>query len=150
VLAERVEYQQVDEGPNSERRVAMKLSDFHLNASIAVSDITKAREFYEGKLGLAASQTGADGSQIYVCGSGASLHVYPSPDNAGKTGATLATWYVDDIERMVDELAARGVSFARYDGIPADSKGIAQRAGGGRVTWFTDPDGNTFAIEADA
>jgi catechol 2,3-dioxygenase-like lactoylglutathione lyase family enzyme len=32
----------------------MALSDFHLRASIAVSDIRRAAAFYEGKLGLPA------------------------------------------------------------------------------------------------
>ncbi|MGH9159185.1 MAG: VOC family protein [Vicinamibacteraceae bacterium] len=127
----------------------MTLSSYNLNASIAVSDMAKARGFYEGRLGLVVLQTGADGSRIYKCRGGASLHVYPSPVHAGNTAATLATWYVDDIDRVVEELTARGVPFARYEGIEADPRGIAPRAGGGRVAWLTDPDGNTFAVEAD-
>lgn len=43
-----------------------------------------------------------------------------------------------------------GVEFARYDEFDHDAKGITARAGGERVAWFQDPDGNTFAIEADA
>lgn len=127
----------------------MTLSNFPLNASVAVSDSDRAIEFYEGKLGLVPLRNGADGSRIYRCGGGAALHVYPSPATAGGTAATLATWYVGDIDQVVDELSSRGVSFARYDGIEADAKGIAPRAGGGRVAWFMDADGNTFAIEAD-
>jgi catechol 2,3-dioxygenase-like lactoylglutathione lyase family enzyme len=123
----------------------MSLSGYTLNASIAVSDMARASEFYEGKLGLAVTGTGADGSKIYE----AALHVYPSPANAGMSAATLATWYVDDVERVVDELASRGVRFERYEGITADGKGISPRAGGGKVAWFKDPDGNTFALESD-
>jgi hypothetical protein len=37
----------------------------------------------------------------------------------------------------------------RYDQFEHDAKGISARAGGGRIAWFQDPDGNTFAIEAD-
>jgi catechol 2,3-dioxygenase-like lactoylglutathione lyase family enzyme len=127
----------------------MSLSGYRLNASIAVSDMAKAAEFYEGKLGLAAVELGADSSRVYASGGGPSLHVYESADNAGKTAATLATWYVDDIEQVVEELNANGVSFERYEGIEADEKGIAARTGGGKVAWFKDPDGNTFAVEAD-
>ena len=47
---------------------------------------------------------------------------------------------------MVDELAAKGVPFERYDGLTADERGI-HNAGYGRVAWFRDPDGNTFALE---
>jgi catechol 2,3-dioxygenase-like lactoylglutathione lyase family enzyme len=77
------------------------------------------------------------------------LNVYQSV-TAGKSPATLATWYVDDIDQVVDELAAVGVELVRYDEFERDAKGITPRAGGGRIAWFRDPDGNTFAIEADA
>jgi catechol 2,3-dioxygenase-like lactoylglutathione lyase family enzyme len=125
----------------------MSLSSHKLNASIAVSDMARASEFYEGKLGLTAASTGADGSKIYESAGGASLHVYPSPANAGSSTATLATWYVDDVERVVDQLGSNGVTFEHYEGLTADHKGISPRAGGGKVAWFKDPDGNTFAVE---
>ena len=60
------------------------------------------------------------------------------------------TWYVDDIDRVVDELAAVGVELVRYDEFEHDANGISPRAGGARIAWFRDPDANTFAIEADA
>jgi len=123
----------------------VSLGRYKLNTSIAVSDMARASEFYEGKLGLAVTDSGADGSKVYE----SALHVYPSPANAGMSAATLATWYVDDVERLVDELASKGVTFEHYDGIVTDAKGISPRAGGGKVAWFKDPDGNTFAIESD-
>lgn len=131
----------------------MPLSDHHLHASIAVSDIQKAVAFYEAKLGLTALKAGPsahipDGSRTYGSGGGAALEVYES-DTAGQSLATLAVWYVDDIDATVDELSAAGVEFVRYDAFEHDSKGITPRAGGGRIAWFQDPDGNTFAIEAD-
>jgi hypothetical protein len=70
-----------------------------------------------------------------------------SPDNAGKAPGTLATWYVDRLEETVDELAARGLTFERYgEPLKTDARGI-HRAPPITVAWFTDPDGNTFAIE---
>jgi predicted enzyme related to lactoylglutathione lyase len=42
------------------------------------------------------------------------------------------------------------VEFVRYDEFDHDARGITDRASGGRIAWFRDPDGNTFAIEADA
>ena len=124
----------------------MTLSRYELNASIAVSDMARASEFYEDKLGLRATSSGADGSKVYE----SALHVYPSPANAGMSAATLATWYVDDVEAVVDELTANGVTFEHYEGITTDAKGISPRAGGGKVAWFKDPDGNTFAVEGDS
>jgi catechol 2,3-dioxygenase-like lactoylglutathione lyase family enzyme len=124
------------------------LSDYRVSASIAVSDAARAAEFYEGKLGLAQDKEQSDESRIYACGDGTSLHVYESPARAGKARATLATWYVTDLDQLVDELASVGVTFERYDdpGLKADERGIHE-LDDGRVAWFSDPDGNTFAIE---
>lgn len=127
---------------------AMSLMTYRVNASIAVSDMERARQFYEERLGLAKGAGQADGARIYACGGGMSLHVYPSPPSAGKTVGTVATWYVADLERVVDELSAVGVTFEQYDDpeLQSDGKGI-HVLDGGRVAWFRDPDGNTFAIE---
>lgn len=131
----------------------MGLSDHPVTATIAVSDITRAAEFYEGALGLQVVRRGpsaaiVDGSRTYRAGAGSVLEVYQS-DMAGQSSATLATWHVDDIDGVVQELSANGVELARYEGFETDANGIGPRAGGGRIAWFQDPDGNTFAIETD-
>jgi catechol-2,3-dioxygenase len=63
----------------------MGLSSYRLNAFIAVTEMTRAEEFYEGKLGLSAVRTDADGSKVYASGGDESLVVYPSPDHAGRS-----------------------------------------------------------------
>jgi hypothetical protein len=47
----------------------------------------------------------------------------------------------------MDELAAHGVSFERYDqpGLETDERGVFD-AGRFRAAWVKDPDGNTLAI----
>ena len=141
---------------SAEEAEKMVLSNYRMNPSIAVSEMPRAEEFYERKLGLVTARTGADGSKFYATGGRESLHVYPSPDRAGESTATMATWYVDDVEQMVDELTANGVTFEHYEGVlesgfdyGTDEKGISPRAGGGRIAWFKDPDGNTFAVEGN-
>ena len=76
------------------------------------------------------------------------MHVYLSPEHAGGSTATLASWYVDDVAGVVDELTERGVVFERYDEglIVTDEKGIATFEGGAKVAYFRDPDGNTLSI----
>lgn len=125
----------------------MSLSAYKVRTSIAVSDIARAAEFYEAKLGLPAGKEQSDESRIYACGGDTALHVYESPAHASRGTATLATWYVEDLE-LVDELSSRGVAFQRYDdpALKTDEKGIHE-LGDGSVAWFSDPDGNTFAIE---
>ena len=53
---------------------------------------------------------------------------------------TILNFPVDDIDQAVDELAARGVSFERYDEMPQDEKGV-MREGGPLIAWFKDPAG---------
>jgi catechol 2,3-dioxygenase-like lactoylglutathione lyase family enzyme len=126
----------------------MSLGGYRVRTSIAVSDMAAATEFYEGKLGLSPGREQSDESRIYACGGDTSLHVYASPAHAGTATATLATWYVADVERVVDELSSCGVTFERYDdpALKSDERGI-HALGDGRVAWFKDPDGNTFAVE---
>jgi catechol 2,3-dioxygenase-like lactoylglutathione lyase family enzyme len=129
----------------------MGLSSYQVRTSIAVSDIAQASEFYEGKLGLAPGEEQADESRIYECGGGTSIHIYESPTGADRGTATVATWYVPDLDQVVEELLEKGLSFQRYDdpALKADEKGIHELADG-RVAWFSDPDGNTFAIEQES
>ncbi len=134
----------------------MGLSSYRLNAMIAVTDMERASSFYEGKLGLSAARTDADGSKVYTSGGQESLVVYPSPDHAGTSTATLVAWHVDDVEQTVDELTANGVTFEQYEGVlesgfdySTDERGVSPRAGGGKVAWFKDPDGNLFSIESN-
>jgi catechol 2,3-dioxygenase-like lactoylglutathione lyase family enzyme len=123
----------------------MSLNKSQVGAAIAVSDMGKAKEFYEGKLGLSNGEEQSDGGTTYTCGDGSLIHVYPSPDNAGKTAATLAAFRVDDIDSEVGELSQNGVSFERYEGFDQDDKGIATM-GPDKVAWLRDPDGNTLGV----
>jgi catechol 2,3-dioxygenase-like lactoylglutathione lyase family enzyme len=124
----------------------MSLSDSRVAPAIAVSDMDDAKGFYEGKLGLSGGKDQGDGGHTYPCGRGTEIHVYPSPGNAGKSGATLAAWTVEDVGATVDSLTAKGVTFEQYgEPFNTDEKGIA-RLEGVSIAWFRDPDGNILAI----
>jgi catechol 2,3-dioxygenase-like lactoylglutathione lyase family enzyme len=125
----------------------MGLSEYKVIAALAVSDRARSRGFYEGELGLRVGIDSGD-NVAYRCGEGTVLHVYLSPEHAGNSTATLASWYVYDVEAVVEELSERGVVFERYDEGPilTDEKGIATFEGGAKVAYFRDPDGNTLSI----
>jgi catechol 2,3-dioxygenase-like lactoylglutathione lyase family enzyme len=125
----------------------MGLGRYKVAAGLAVSDMGRAREFYEGTLGLSVSIDSGDNVQ-YRCAEGSVMHVYLSPEHAGNSTATLASWGVDDVESVVDELTEKGVAFERYEegSIVTDEKGIATFEGGAKVAYFRDPDGNTLSI----
>ena len=125
----------------------MALGSYRVNPAIPVSDMERAKAFYEGTLGLADGEAVSDGGLTYPAGEGTSLHIYPSPDNAGKSGATLAFFEVGDVEKVVDELSSAGVTFEQYDMDPIETneKGIAE-IGEDKVAWLKDPDGNILAV----
>jgi catechol 2,3-dioxygenase-like lactoylglutathione lyase family enzyme len=128
----------------------MGLSDCKVQALLAVSDLDRARRFYEHQLGLVPGEVEQEGVR-YPCAHGTEVFVYLSPDNAGKSPATLAGWLVDDLDQTMDELASRGVVFEQYDqpGIKTDARGVFD-AGGFRAVWVKDPDGNTMALTEDS
>jgi catechol 2,3-dioxygenase-like lactoylglutathione lyase family enzyme len=124
----------------------VSLSSYKVGAAAAVSDMASAREFYEGRLGLDVATDSGD-NVAYACAGGTVIHVFLSP-NAGTATATVAGWGVDDIEAVVQELGAQGVTFEQYDEGPivTDAKGIASFEGGAKVAYFKDPDGNVLSI----
>jgi catechol 2,3-dioxygenase-like lactoylglutathione lyase family enzyme len=124
----------------------MSLSDSKVSPAVGVSDMGKAKEFYEGKLGLTGGEETGDGGVDYQCGAGTVLHVYPSP-GAKPSGATLAAWEVADLEATVDALIGNGVTLEQYDEGPVktDEKGIAT-PDGGRIAFVKDPDGNILGL----
>jgi catechol 2,3-dioxygenase-like lactoylglutathione lyase family enzyme len=124
----------------------MGLSEGRVGAAVAVTDMSRAVEFYEGKLGLRSSGEEPDGGRTYQCGEGSSLHVFPSP-LARASGATAAGWRVEDVEGTIDELVANGVTCEQYTDGPfqTDEKGLA-RMGDYVGAWVKDPDGNVLGI----
>jgi catechol 2,3-dioxygenase-like lactoylglutathione lyase family enzyme len=128
----------------------MSLSSYRVGAVVAVSDMNRAKEFYEGKLGLAGTGDEPDGGRTYQCGGETAIHVFPSPGDVGTSGTTVAGWFVDDVEAVVDDLTAQGVAFEHYADGPTvtDEKGVAV-LGSSKGAWFKDPDGNVLGLLQD-
>jgi catechol 2,3-dioxygenase-like lactoylglutathione lyase family enzyme len=111
-------------------------------SGFAVDDMEKAREFYEGTLGLKTSeQYGL--MTLHLAGERPTL-VYPKPDHTPAT-YTILNFPVDDIDEAVDQLEGRGVTFEKYDGAGQDEKGI-MRERGPYIAWFRDPAGNILSV----
>jgi extradiol dioxygenase family protein len=67
----------------------MSSSEYKVAAGHEVTEMDRTREFYEGELGLQVGIDPGDNLQ-YWCGEGTVIHVYLSPEHAGKSTATLA------------------------------------------------------------
>lgn len=125
----------------------MGLKDCKIGTAAPVSDLARARDFYEGKLGLEPGEPSGDDMVFYPLGGGTALMVYVS-DHAGTNKATLAGFEVPDFGSMFAELGERGVEFERFEdesGVTTNEDGIID-SGDYRVAFFKDPDGNIFSI----
>ena len=121
------------------------LTDSAAFSGFAVPDVEAARRFYADTLGLRVDVDEAMGGMLTLhLGGGTDVLVYPKPDHTPAT-YTVLNFPVDDVDRAVDELTARGVRFERYDGMGQDDKGIA-RGEGPDIAWFTDPAGNILSV----
>lgn len=117
-------------------------SDSKAFSGFSVDDIPTAKQFYGDTLGLDVSEE--YGMLTLHLAGGAEVLVYPKPNHAPAT-FTILNFPVDDIEKAVDELRARGVNFPAFDGLEVDDKGIF-RGGGPNIAWFTDPAGNILSV----
>jgi catechol 2,3-dioxygenase-like lactoylglutathione lyase family enzyme len=124
----------------------MGLNAYRVQALLAVSDLGRARRFYEDQLGLVPGEQDQEAVR-YPCADGSEIGIYLSPENAGRSPATLGGWFVDDLDEVMAELASRGVTFELYDqpGLRTDERGVFD-AGRFRAAWIRDPDGNTLAL----
>lgn len=112
-------------------------------ATIPVTDLDRAKQFYGDALGLALLWENP-ASARYRCGELSELSVFKRPGL--DTVHTLAHFEVDDIEAAVAELEAKGVDFLDYDDGPLVTTGHIAQLGPARAAWFTDPDGNTLGL----
>ncbi len=111
------------------------LQNFPMYSYIPATDVSRARKFYEGKLGFRPKEETA-GGVVYEFGGRTACFLYPTK-NAGTSKASQAFWQVDDVERVVAELDKRGVKI--------DEPGIVV-GGGAKAAWFTDSEGNIMAV----
>jgi catechol 2,3-dioxygenase-like lactoylglutathione lyase family enzyme len=117
-------------------------------ATIGVKDLEAAKRFYEGALGLKASGPHQAGLLHFETG-GAPLIVYVS-GFAGTNQATAVTWNVGkELESLVNELKAKGVTFEHYDMPQLTRKGDIHTSGTKNIAWFKDPDGNIHALASE-
>ena len=116
----------------------------HSNAfsGFSVDDIATARRFYGETLGLRVTE--AHGMLTLHTAGDRNTLIYPKDDHTPATYTTL-NFPVEDVEKTVDELTARGVRFERYEGSEQDEKGI-YRGQGPLIAWFKDPAGNILSI----
>ena len=120
------------------------LGKFPVAATIPVTDLTRAKNFYVNKLGLTLVKESPAGITLKSGNSEISLY----KRGPSKADHTLAHFKVVNLEQVIDGLTAKGVAFEHYDypTLKTNEKGIATMSDGGKGAWFKDPDGNILGI----
>jgi predicted enzyme related to lactoylglutathione lyase len=124
------------------------LRDSYAFSGFTVQNLQAAEEFYGTILGLAVEDTHM-GLRISLAGGGA-VFIYEKENHMPAT-YTILNFPVDDIDMTIDDLASRGITFERYDNLPApqDEKGILRGKAAGMgpdIAWFKDPAGNILSV----
>ena len=114
-------------------------------SGFSVDDLEAAKAFYGGTLGIAVEEVPA-GLFLQIAGGNGTL-IYPKDNHAPAT-YTILNFPVDDIDRAVEALAAKGLAFERYEGL-TDERGVARGLAQGKgpdIAWFKDPAGNILSV----
>ncbi len=121
------------------------LNKFRVDTQLTATDMKRAKEFYEDKLGLTAGNFPLEGVEVYPCGEGTSFFIYQR-DKASHAENTVMSFHVENIEELVSTLKEKGVVFEDYD--MGDFKTVDSIAAMGTVkaAWFKDPDENILAL----
>jgi catechol 2,3-dioxygenase-like lactoylglutathione lyase family enzyme len=120
------------------------LSQSPIIAYVPVSDVARARTFYEEKLGFKPLETNEAGV-MYQSGKGTKFFAYKSA-GAGTNKASTAFWDVADLEAEVADLRKRGVIFEEYDTPGYRTVNGIATGDGVKSAWFKDTEGNILAI----
>jgi len=117
-------------------------------AFVPTTDPDRARAFYEQTLGL--PLVGQFGFTYTFDANGTILRVIKVP-RVVRGGYNVLGWRVSDITAIVRDLAARGVVFLRFgSNFNQDEDGVSAPAGGDKMAWFDDPDGNRLTLTQDS
>ncbi len=103
--------------------------------AVVVSDETKAKEWYTGKLGF---EVQSDEKHWVVVGPrGSTIGLHLCPDEKLEPGNSGILFLADDVDGTCQELKGRGVEFTR-------ELGKAEWDESMKYAMFKDPDGNIF------
>jgi catechol 2,3-dioxygenase-like lactoylglutathione lyase family enzyme len=119
------------------------LGQASVTAFLGASDLPRARQFFEGTLGL--SVVSVDGFALVLQTANGLLRV-TQVERAARAPYTVLGWDVPDIRSAVTALIERGLAFTRYPGMEQDELGIWTAPSGSRIAWFQDPDGNVLSV----
>lgn len=123
------------------------LSQALVHPTIMVTDMARARAFYEGRLGLVIVR---ESPPYLFLRAGSGQLALVARASVTPPASTICAFEVEDLPGTLSALRARGVAFEEYD-LPTlrTVDGIA-KVGPFHAAWVRDPDGNTLGIHDTA
>lgn len=121
------------------------LRNAKVHPTISVVDLEKSKNFYSKILGLKELPWEIENHVQYEAGSGTLLTIYLRADPP-KAENTTASFQVDDVESVVNELKKKEVQFEEYDFPGLKTINSVAAMGDKKGAWFKDPSGNILAI----
>lgn len=114
-------------------------------SSFAVNDLQQAKTFYGEILGQEIAEMEMGLLRLNLTDNN-TIIIYPKPDHT-PASFTILNFPVADIEKAVDLLMSKGITFEQYEGeIQTDDKGISRSGIGPAIAWFKDPAGNILSL----
>lgn len=119
----------------------------HTFGSFSVNDLQAAKTFYGQTLGLEVEEDTEMGMLTLHMNGGYDYVVYPKPNHSAAT-FTVLNFVVDDVDKTVADMKAKGVKFESYKEGPVvtDENNIMRDPNGPTIAWFTDPAGNILSV----
>ena len=111
--------------------------------TLPVKDLSRARKFYEDKLGFEPTEVSSSGV-LYKCGKGTSLFIYEAKDM--KATHIAAVFEVDNLQREVKALVNKGVVLEGNKLPETFTLDDLTSSSTGNVVSFRDSEGNVLAI----
>ncbi|HEX7816638.1 VOC family protein [Dyella sp.] len=122
------------------------LGDIDALPIVAVSDIGRARHFYESVLGLPLQD---DHGEVLVFRTGATALVVYRSDEAGSNRGNAVVWACgEQIDAIVDDLRSKDVHFEHYPQLGLEWRDGVHWAGDKKLVWINDPDNNILHLHS--
>ncbi|MAS36301.1 MAG: glyoxalase [Anaerolineaceae bacterium] len=125
------------------------LSNAKISAVVPVTDLGRARDFYEGVLGLSVWREDQERGTVLYHGAGTYLLIYVRQTASSGEHTIVAFEIEGDADAVLDGLIEQGITFDTFE-IPGvemqwDDRGVL-KDGAMVAAWFKDPDGNVINV----
>jgi len=123
------------------------LSNALVFTTIPVRNLKRAKDFYVEKLGLKQVKDPSKHGYMLEAGNGSKLFIFQT-DKFTASNHVVAAFFIDNIERIVNELINKGIIFEKQINgmsVEINQKGIAS-GDKEKAAWFKDPDGNILSL----